>query len=92
MSTQVIKSNGDKENFEAKKIIGAITRAAKDAMLEPEEINSLVNAVSDKVIQSVEEKDKILSSEIRNMILSELDVLNPRVSAEWRLFMTKNTK
>jgi transcriptional regulator NrdR family protein len=92
MATQVVKSNGDIENFNAIKIIGAISRAAKDALLAPEEINSLVGVVSDKVILAVEEKDKISSDEIRDMVLTELDVLNPRVAAEWRLFIAKNSK
>ncbi len=84
---QVIKSNGTKMPFDTKKIIRSITRAAQDAKLEPEEINKIVNEVSSKVIDFVEEKDKILSSEIRNIILTELDRLSPDVADEWRRFM-----
>jgi len=92
MAKQVIKSDGSKESFSAKKIIGAITRAAKDAKLSPEEINSIVNEVSNKVIQYAESKDKILSSELRDLILSELDLNAPLVSAEWRKFMDAGKK
>lgn len=87
MTTQLIKSDGRKEVFEAKKVIRSITRAAKDAKLSPEEINSVVNEVSNKVIQYAESKDKVLSSDIRNRILADLDLNDPLVSAEWRKFM-----
>ena len=87
MAKQVIKSTGEKVPFSAKKIIGAITRAAKDAKLPPEEINQVVNEVSDKAILFAEAKDKVTSMEIRDVILSELDVIAPKVSAEWRRFM-----
>lgn len=90
MAKQVIKSTGEKVAFSAKKIIGAITRAAKDAKLSPEEINKVVNEVSNKAIQFAESKDKVTSSEIREVILNELDVVAPAVSAEWRRFMAES--
>ena len=86
---QVIKSNGTKMPFDSKKIIKSITRAAQDAKLTPDEINKIVNEVSNTVINYVEAKDKILSSEIRDKILAELDSLEPRVSSEWRRFMSE---
>ncbi len=89
---QVIKSNGTKMPFDAKKIIRSITRAAQDAKLSPEEINKIVNDVSKITIDFVEEKDKILSSEIRNIILTELDRLSPEVAVEWRRFMKVKNK
>ena len=92
MAITVIKSNGQKVPFNAKKIIGSITRAAKDAKLSPEEINHIVDEVSNQVIQFVEAKDKILSSEIRDEILAALDRLAPAVSAAWRQFMTGRKK
>jgi len=92
MLTQVIKSNGEVISFNAKKIIGAITRAAKDAKLSPEEINKVVKEVADRVIVYAETKEEIESNEIREMILSELDVLAPKVSFEWRKFMNTHKK
>ena len=92
MATQVIKNNGEKVPFDAKRIIRAITRAAKDANLAPEEINRVVNEVSNKVIQFVEAKDKVLSSEIRDKTLSELDLIAPAVLVEWRRFMNNRRR
>lgn len=87
MTKQVIKSDGSKMPFDAKKINRSITRAAQDAKLAPAEINKIVSEVYDTVLQFVESKDKIMSNEIRDLILQELDRIEPRVSAEWRRFM-----
>ncbi|MFA5651913.1 MAG: ATP cone domain-containing protein [Candidatus Paceibacterota bacterium] len=87
MSKLVIKSDGTKTPFDLKKVVRAITRAANDAKLAPAEINKIVAEVSDTVLQFSESKDKIMSSEIRDLILTELDNMAPKVSAEWRRFM-----
>ena len=87
MAKHVIKGDGSKVPFDAKKIIKSITRAASDAKLSPEEMNKVVNQVSTNVIQFAESQDKIKSSEIRDEILIELDQVAPAVSAEWRKFM-----
>ena len=92
MAKQVIKSDGKKMPFDAKKIVRSITRAAQDAKLTPEKINKLVNAVSSTVMQFAESKDKIMSSEIKDKILSELDRIAPKVSSEWRRFMDSRRK
>jgi len=92
MSKIVIKSDGKKIPFDSKKIIRALTRAAQDAKLDPEEINNLVNEVSAPVIAFAESKDKIMSSEIRDKILSELDIVAPNVAEEWRQFMHSSKK
>lgn len=87
INMHVIKSDGSKMPFDSKKIIRAITRAAQDAGLSSDEINHLVNDVSNKTIEFVEAKDKIPSSEIRYKILAELDNIEPKVANEWRKFM-----
>lgn len=91
MAKQVIKSDGSKIPFDSKKIARGITRSAQDAKLTPDKINVLVNYISDVVMNFVESKDKVKSSEIRDLILAELDKLEPSVSAEWRKF-DKNRK
>jgi len=92
MLIQVIKSSGKLMPFEAKKIKHSITRAAVDAKLTPEEINKVVSEVSNVVVRKVETKNKINSSEIKDLILSELDVLAPAVSVEWRKFVDAKKK
>jgi transcriptional regulator NrdR family protein len=87
MAKQVIKSDGSKVAFDAKKITRAITRAAQDAKLPPDEINRIVGEVSNNAMVFAESKDKIKSSEIRDMILSDLDEVAPLVATEWRKYM-----
>jgi transcriptional regulator NrdR family protein len=87
MAKQVIKNDGSKVAFDAKKINRAITKAAQDAKFPPAGINKLINEISDSVLQYVDSKDKITSSEIKDKALSELDRLAPKVSFEWRRFM-----
>lgn len=87
MAKQVIKSDGSKASFDIKKVTRSITKAAQDAKLSPEDINALVGEVSNNVMVFAETKDKIKSSEIRDLILSDLDRIGPRVAEEWRKFM-----
>ncbi|MFZ2038884.1 MAG: ATP cone domain-containing protein [Minisyncoccia bacterium] len=88
MIKQVIKSDGRKMPFDAKKITRGISRAAADAKLTADEINNVVNRVSSVVLQYIDTfEDKIKSSEIRDKILAELDQVAPKVAFEWRRFM-----
>lgn len=87
MAKIVIKSDGSKIPFDSKKIVRSITRAAQDAKLDPEEVKNLANEVSEIAIKFAESKDEIKSSEIRDNILSELDIVAPHVALEWRRFM-----
>ncbi len=89
MITQIIKKDGSKIPFSKSKIDRAISRAANDAKLSTEETNKLVTQVGDAAMRFLESKDKATTSELRDKILSELDRVAPKVSAEWRKFMNK---
>jgi transcriptional regulator NrdR family protein len=86
MAKEVIKKDGTKEPFDAGKIRNAIGAAAKEAGLAEERKNEIVEKVSAKVIQMADAKEEIASSEIKESILSELDSLEPSVSAVWRKY------
>ena len=92
MTKLVIKSDGKKVPFDAKKITKAITRAANDAKLDIAEINQIVGEISNSAMVFAESKDKITTKEIRDMILFELDNIAPRVAAEWRRYMSAKRK
>ena len=92
MAKQVIKSDGSKVPFDAKKITKGITKAFQDAKIIPEDTNKLVGEISNDVMVFTETKDKIKTSEIREMILSELDRLAPIVAIEWRKYMKAKKK
>jgi len=86
MAKEVTKKDGTKEPFDAGKIKNAIEAAAKDAGLAEERKNEIVGQVSAKVIAMADGKEEITSSEIKESILSELDSVEPSVSAAWRKY------
>lgn len=84
MANFVIKKDGEKEPFDAKKIEASIRAAASEANLSEERVNKVVEQVSSVAIQLAEEKEEIATAEIKEKILSELDILEPSVSEVWR--------
>ncbi|MDO8474467.1 MAG: ATP cone domain-containing protein [bacterium] len=91
MATQVIKKDGSKQPFDVEKIKRAIEGAAREAGLPEERISQVVREVSEAVISQTGARDdssekEIASSEIKAMILNELDRVDPSVSAAWRTY------
>jgi len=86
MANFVIKKSGEKEPFDPMKIEAAIRAAASEANLTDEKIESLVNRVTAIIIEMATQKDEIATSEIKDRILKELDVLEPSVAEAWRRF------
>jgi len=84
MAQEVIKKDGTKQPFDAEKIKEAISAAAQQANLSEERKNEVVEQVTATVVQTAEGKEEIATSEIREKILSELDSVEPAVSAAWR--------
>jgi len=90
MAKEVIKKDGTKEPFDAEKIKNSIRAAAQRTDLTEERKNEIVEQVAAKVIQMAEAKEEIATSEIREKILSELDSLEPSVSAAWKKHEEEN--
>jgi len=84
MAKEVIKRDGRKEPFDAKKIKKSIANTAKEAGLSGTKKNKIVKQVATSAIQLAKGKNVIATSEIRGKILSELDRIAPTVSAVWR--------
>lgn len=84
MANQVIKKDGTKQPFEAEKIKNSIAAAAVRTDLPEEKQKEVTEQVAAKVIQLAGEKEEIATSEIKQAILSELDVVEPAVSEAWR--------
>ena len=84
MANFVIKKSGEKEPFDAEKIKNAIRAAARGTEVEEERVNQVVEQVSGVVLQMAGEKEEIATSELRDKILSELDSIEPDISASWR--------
>lgn len=86
MAKEVIKRDGTKEPFDPGKIKGSIAAAAKLTNLSEERKNEVVEEVASAVIQFADSKEAIATSKIREKILSELDRIEPSVSAAWRAY------
>jgi transcriptional repressor NrdR len=84
MAKEVIKKDGSREPFDPEKIRNSIRKAADKTDLPEERKNEIVEQVAQVAIQMAEEKEEIATSEIREKILSELDSVEPSVSAAWR--------
>ena len=84
MIKEVIKKDGTKESFDAEKIKNSIAAAAARTELPEERKNEVVEQVTAAVLQATEGKEEIATSELREKILSELDGVEPSVSAAWR--------
>ncbi|MFH1714374.1 MAG: ATP cone domain-containing protein [Candidatus Nealsonbacteria bacterium] len=92
MISTVIKTNGQREPFDAEKIKKAISMASSGAGVSEERKNELVEEVTDSVIRIVDSRDEVTTSELRAKILGELDQLEPSVSAAWRKYDEENKK
>ncbi len=86
MAKEVTKKDGTKVPFDAGKIRNAIAAAAAMADLPEEKKDEVVEEVASRVIQMAESKEEIETSEIRQNILSELDSIEPAISAAWRKY------
>lgn len=86
MTKEVIKKDGTKKPFDAEKIKNSIAAAAARTELPEERKNEVAGQVTAAVIKAIEEKEEIATSEIREKILSELDSVEPSVSAAWRKY------
>ena len=86
MANEVIKKDGSREPFDAEKIKKAIASAAQETNLPEERKNEVIEEVAAIVIQMADSKEEIATSEIKEKILSELDRVEPVVSASWRRY------
>jgi len=91
MVKEVIKADGSKESFDATKVKKSIEAAAASAGLSVEETHHIIEQVFGVVVKVVSAKPEIATSELRGVILDELDRVKPEVSAAWRKYdETKN--
>ncbi len=90
MAKEVIKKDGTKEPFDAGKIKNAITMAADEAGIPEEKKREVVERVTASVVQMADAKEEIATSEIKEKVLSELDIVEPSVSTAWRKYEQEN--
>ena len=91
MATQVIKKDGSKQPFDAEKIKRGIEGAAREAGLPNDKVSQVAAEVSAVVLERIGSQEEIVTSEIKSMILNELDRVEPSVSAAWRTYEGSKT-
>ena len=84
MATQVIKKDGTKQPFDAEKIKRAIEGAAREAGLPNDRVSQVTAEVLNIVSEQASTQEEIATSEIKSMVLNELDRVEPGVSDAWR--------
>lgn len=85
----VLKRDGSKEAFDARKLKKSISRAFIDAGLDVKENKALIEKLSEEVVEDVSRKGDMDTGAIRHMVLYRLDKLAPAVSESWRNFECK---
>jgi transcriptional repressor NrdR len=85
----VVKKDGTREPFDPEKIKRGIRAATRQANLPEQRTITVVEEVFAKVLQSLEGKEEVPSLALRDMILNELDVVEPAASAAWREYDQK---
>lgn len=86
MANFVIKKDGAKEPFDAEKIKKAIIAAGQEAGIAEDRKSELAEQILNSVMEMARDKEEIASSEIKEKILSQLDEVEPSVSAAWRKY------
>ena len=83
---EVIKRNGQREDFRAEKITNSIRKAAVDAGVQIDKKRKMIEGVTKKAIEMAEQKGQIETSALRDKILNELGQTEPKVAEAWRKF------
>ena len=84
--TDVIKSNGKKEQFSEQKVKNSVENAVKDAGFNPQEKMDVINHASQDVIQMAQNKSQIKTKQIRDSILNDLEQDDQQVASAWKQY------
>jgi transcriptional regulator NrdR family protein len=86
MANTVIKKDGSKEPFDADKIKYGVSMAAAQAGLTAEETEALADKAAVSVQEATAGTEEVQVTEIREKILSFLDMDAPKVAEAWRSY------
>lgn len=84
MAKEVIKVDGSRAPFDAGKVRKSIEAAAADVGLSAEETSPIIKQVFGAAMKAAAAKPEIATSELKDVILGELDKAKPEMSAAWR--------
>lgn len=86
MANQVTKRDGSKQPFDEAKIQRSVEAAAQDAGLLKERTTQIVGQVVPVAIEAASQKEEIATTELRDILLRELDKTEPSVATAWRRY------
>lgn len=84
MINQVIKKDGSKEPFDIEKIKNGVRLSSQQAGLDEIKQSEVIEKIAAKIAEIFKDKEEIMTIEIRDKILEELDAYAPSVSVAWR--------
>lgn len=84
--TDVIKSNGKREQFSEQKVKNSIESAVQDAGFSPQEKMNVINHASQDAIQMAQNKNQIQTKQIRDTIISDLEEDDQQVANAWKQY------
>jgi len=86
MATNVLKRNGSTQPFDEGKLRKSIEAACQDAGLSPERTAEVVNQVLTVALNAAGAKEEIATSELREVILAELEKAEASAAEAWRKY------
>lgn len=84
--TDVIKSNGKREQFSPEKVKNSVENAVKDAGFSPQEKMNVIEHASQDVIQMAQNKNQIQTKQIRDTVLNDLEQDDQQVANAWKQY------
>ena len=84
--TDVIKSNGKREQFSEQKVKKSIESAVKDAGFSPQEKMNVIEHASQDAAQMAQGKDEIQTRQIRDAVLNDLEQDDQQVANAWKQY------
>jgi transcriptional regulator NrdR family protein len=84
MVQSIVKRNGNIEDFNVEKLKKSIENAAIDANYEESKIKEIVESVTNYVLESIKDLERVDSQSLEDLILNKLDQEYPLISKAWR--------
>lgn len=84
MTVSVIKSDGKIEEFDINKLKKSIENASLDAGYEEDQVFQIVEDVSEYVLESINNLERVDTQSLKNLILAKLDKDYPAIAKAWR--------
>jgi transcriptional regulator NrdR family protein len=87
MATNVTKRDGSQQPFDEGKLRRSIEAACQDAGLTPEKTAEVVNQVLSVVLEAANAKEEIATSELSDVVLTELEKAEASAAEAWRKYV-----